>query len=72
MAKIEIRTDRCKGCAFCVEVCPRKCLVIDECLNARGVHAATYDESVAECRGCRNCILMCPDVAIELVEDEDG
>jgi 2-oxoglutarate ferredoxin oxidoreductase subunit delta len=70
MARIRIRVDRCKGCSLCVEVCPKKCLVMDEGLNARGVHPVRYDESIAECGGCMNCILVCPDVAIELEEDE--
>ena len=72
MARIRIRADRCKGCTLCVDVCPRKCLVMDESLSAGGVHPARYDESIAECSGCGNCILICPDVAIELIEDEDG
>jgi 2-oxoglutarate ferredoxin oxidoreductase subunit delta len=72
MATPRIRVDRCKGCGLCVEVCPQKCLVLDEGLNVRGIHPARYDDSAAECRACMNCILICPDVAIELVEDENG
>ena len=70
MARIKIRVDRCKGCRLCVDVCPKKCLVMDDGLNVRGVHPAKYDESIAECGACMNCILVCPDVAIELEGDE--
>lgn len=70
--RVKIREARCKGCEFCVEVCPQKCLVMVKALNVRGVRPAGFDESSGECRGCMNCVLICPDMAIEVIEDEDG
>ncbi len=74
MAKIRIKIDsaRCKGCAFCVNVCRQKCLVMAKELNSKGVHSVEFVESAGECRGCMNCVLMCPDLAIEILEDENG
>lgn len=69
MAKVNILVARCKGCGFCVEVCPQECLVMDEDLNVRGVHSAGYDESIGECLGCMKCALICPDMAVEVLED---
>ncbi len=70
--RVQIREARCKGCELCVAVCPQECLVTAKALNARGVHAARFDESYGECRGCMNCVLICPDLAIEVIEEEDG
>ncbi len=72
MTKVEIREARCKGCELCIGVCPRKCLVMAKALNVRGFRPVGFDESSGECSGCMNCVLMCPDMAIEVIEDEDG
>ncbi len=70
--KVEINIARCKGCGFCVSVCHQKCLVTAKDLNAKGVRPAEFIEGAGECRGCMNCVLMCPDLAIEILEDENG
>ncbi len=62
---------RCKGCGFCIEVCPHGCLVFSGKLNVRGVRPVEYDETNGKCKGCGNCVLMCPDLAIEIIESED-
>jgi len=72
MAKVEISASKCKGCKLCVEACPQECLVMSEGLNVRGVHPAKFDGTRGECRACMNCVLICPDVAIEVLEDDDG
>jgi 2-oxoglutarate ferredoxin oxidoreductase subunit delta len=62
---IRIDKERCKGCALCVDFCPRDCIRISEELNLKGYFVAGFDEG-KECNACRNCALMCPDVAIEV------
>jgi len=64
MAKVTFDTDRCKSCALCVEVCPKKIVVLDgEMLNAHGFHPARVTDESA-CIACAFCALMCPDCII--------
>ena len=62
---IRIDTERCKGCALCVEFCARDCLRVSEELNLKGYFVAAFDEG-KDCNACRNCALMCPDACIEV------
>ena len=71
MYKVTIRRDICKSCGLCVEFCPKKLLVLDDKLNARGVKPATCAGSINGCTGCGNCAAMCPDAAIEIEEVDD-
>ena len=62
---IQIDGERCKGCALCVEFCPRDCISLSDELNLKGYFVAAFDEST-DCNACRNCALMCPDACIEV------
>jgi 2-oxoglutarate ferredoxin oxidoreductase subunit delta len=60
---IHLIVERCKGCEFCVEFCPRDVLVMSAEFNAKGYH---YPE-VADpdrCVDCDLCQTICPDFAI--------
>ncbi len=61
--RIRIDIERCKGCALCIESCPKECIFLSEELNLKGYYVASFDPS-SQCTGCGNCALMCPDVAI--------
>ena len=64
MAKMTVNRDRCKGCGLCVDVCPKKIVLLDKStLNAKGYHPATVSD-MEQCIGCAMCALMCPDCAI--------
>ena len=65
--EIVVLEDRCKGCSFCIEFCPRDVLEQGTKLNVRGVHAPQVKDS-ALCVGCGVCEEICPDFAIFLVE----
>jgi len=65
--EIVVLEDRCKGCSFCIEFCPRDVLEQGTKLNVRGVHAPRVKDS-ALCVGCGVCEEICPDFAIFLVE----
>lgn len=70
--KIVIDRERCKGCHLCIEVCPKKRIVVDEELNKKGYQPAmcSGDEEGGECNACCMCALVCPDVAIEVYRAE--
>jgi 2-oxoglutarate ferredoxin oxidoreductase subunit delta len=62
---INIDRERCKGCALCIEFCPKKAIVISNDLNLKGYYVAAFDDG-KECTGCATCAIICPDVAIEV------
>jgi len=66
-AEIHIIKDRCKGCGFCIEFCPRDVLEVSEEFNERGAHPPKVtDEN--RCALCSFCQAVCPDFAIFTVE----
>ena len=75
MAKGEIVIlDTCKGCALCVEFCPKGCIQIstDKFTSAGALLPEFINPE--ECTACRTCGNMCPDFAIEVykfVDEED-
>ena len=64
MAKLTFKTDNCKGCELCVNVCPKNVLALNkEKINKKGHHpviAAREDD----CIGCGACAGQCPVGAI--------
>jgi 2-oxoglutarate ferredoxin oxidoreductase subunit delta len=58
-----IIVERCKGCGFCVEYCPKDVLVISEEFNRKGYHPPKVVKS-GECVHCTLCEMICPDFAI--------
>jgi 2-oxoglutarate ferredoxin oxidoreductase subunit delta len=65
--KVNFYEQRCKGCGYCVEFCPRKLILLDDRLNDLGYHFATIKDE-DKCTGCGICSMMCPDVIIEIKE----
>jgi len=73
MAKININSDKCKGCLLCISFCPKGLIAIDIKLNQRGVKPAKFSclspeagkENTA-CLGCAMCAIICPDCCIEV------
>ncbi|TAL39848.1 MAG: 4Fe-4S dicluster domain-containing protein [Spirochaetes bacterium] len=67
MAHITIDFERCKGCYFCIEFCPRTIIKKSGEHNKQGYFPAEFDKEQEErCTGCKTCALMCPDTAIEV------
>ena len=62
---IEIDQERCKGCLFCVEHCPKKVISLSNKLNMKGYFVAEFSGGDG-CTGCATCALVCPEVAIEV------
>jgi len=61
--EVRIVVERCKGCGFCVEYCPRDVLVMSSEFNAKGYHPPKVVKS-GECVNCNLCEMICPDFAI--------
>ena len=71
---IYIIPERCKGCRFCIDFCPRDVLVETPKINAKGYHYPVVAEGKEdECIACQFCSILCPEFAIyteEIVEEE--
>jgi 2-oxoglutarate ferredoxin oxidoreductase subunit delta len=64
-----LNRDRCKGCRYCVEICPRKTLTIGDEMNTKG-HLLPKVVENGECTACGLCTMICPDFAIWLSAEE--
>jgi 2-oxoglutarate ferredoxin oxidoreductase subunit delta len=62
---IEVDQERCKGCSFCIEHCPKSAISLSSQLNMKGYFVVEFDQG-KECTGCATCALMCPQAAIEV------
>jgi 2-oxoglutarate ferredoxin oxidoreductase subunit delta len=66
---VNILPERCKGCEFCTEYCPKDVLAMSTGFNRKGYH---FPEVVKEgvCLNCNLCEVICPEFAIFTVEVE--
>jgi 2-oxoglutarate ferredoxin oxidoreductase subunit delta len=62
---VRIDVERCKGCALCIDFCPKASISLSEELNLKGYFVAAFD-AAGDCTGCGHCALMCPEVAVEV------
>ncbi len=61
--RVIIIADRCKGCGFCVEYCPKRVLAMSKAFNRKGYHPPEVVRP-DECVNCNLCEMICPDFAI--------
>jgi len=61
--EVHLMQDRCKGCGFCVEYCPRDVLEMSEEFNAKGYHPPRVKDP-ENCLNCGLCQMLCPEFAI--------
>jgi len=69
--RVEIRIikERCRGCGFCIDFCPKHVLEASKELNQKGVYPPkVVDET--RCALCNFCQTICPDVAIFTIKKE--
>jgi len=56
---IEVDSELCKGCDYCVQTCPPDCLGFSTEINTRGYHFSYYKGD--GCTGCGICFYNCPE-----------
>lgn len=61
--KLIIVKDLCKGCAFCIELCPKHVLAISPEFNKKGYHPPVVKDALS-CSNCKLCEYYCPEFAI--------
>ena len=67
--KVLIDKERCKGCGYCVEFCPRGTLEMSKEGTPEGYTLdAVTDQS--KCLGCGLCEILCPEFAVHLEPDD--
>ncbi len=67
MARITFDVERCKGCGYCVDICPSELIKINSTYNCKGYPVAFYKKKTDKsCTGCKLCAEVCPDVVIEV------
>ena len=72
---IHIDKERCKGCGFCVEYCPREVLELSAEFNEKGYHPPRIKDE-PNCCYCQLCDSICPEFALFVTlkeeEEEEG
>ena len=64
---VYIIEDRCKGCGYCIEFCPKQVLEFSTKFNAKGYHPP-ITVNPDDCVNCHYCEIICPEFAIYSVE----
>lgn len=60
---VHLIAERCKGCGFCIEFCPRRILTLSDKTNSKGYRLPFISRDL-HCPDCGLCMLLCPDFAI--------
>ena len=66
---IHIQIDYCKGCGYCIDICPKKVLEKSFELTRKGFYPPAV-KALERCTGCHACQDICPDFAIYVEENE--
>jgi 2-oxoglutarate ferredoxin oxidoreductase subunit delta len=64
--RVLIDKERCKGCGYCVEFCPRGALKMSDRLSPQGYNLPMVADK-CECLSCGLCEILCPEFAIHVV-----
>jgi len=61
--EVHLLIERCKGCGFCIEFCPKGVLTASDGFNLKGYHPPLVAKP-ERCVNCGLCQLICPEFAI--------
>ncbi len=64
---VHILEERCKGCGYCIEYCPKSILTFSSRFNKKGYHPPMLT-GATDCVNCHYCEIICPEFAIYSVE----
>ena len=67
LGEVHILDDRCKGCGYCIEYCPRQVLELSDKFNKKGYHPPVV-VNPESCVNCHYCEVICAEFAIFSVE----
>ncbi|MHC1591668.1 MAG: 4Fe-4S dicluster domain-containing protein [Candidatus Helarchaeales archaeon] len=67
----EINEEYCKGCGYCMLICPKKVLEHSGRLNAKGYDVVEVKHP-EDCIHCKKCELICPEFAINVIVPEQS
>lgn len=67
--KVLTKTERCKQCGLCIQVCPKKAISFGEDINAAGYTYTVIDDD--KCIACGMCYITCPDGVYEVLGDNE-
>ena len=70
--RIEIDTDRCKGCELCRSACPQNVIKLADDLNRKGYRPVVLSDPEHKCTGCALCAVVCPDACITVYREVGG
>jgi 2-oxoglutarate ferredoxin oxidoreductase subunit delta len=72
VGQVFVISARCKGCRFCIELCPQEVLAESKDMNAKGYHYPMVAEGKDEaCVHCQFCSIVCPEFAIYTEEKSE-
>ena len=67
---IVVDTERCKGCALCMEACPQDVIALAKKANVHGYRNVEPANAEA-CVGCTSCAIVCPDGCITVYRKKE-
>ncbi len=61
-----LHPERCKGCRYCIPICPKNAISVSEKINKKGYKPVSVD--LEKCICCGLCYTICPDYIFEIRE----